>query len=44
MIYILISMHDFSEFNMKYDGAGHPTYHPGILLKLLLEISNKIRE
>jgi transposase len=27
---------DFSAFDEKYDGAGHPTYHPRILLKLLL--------
>jgi transposase len=27
---------DFSTFDEKYDGAGHPAYHPRILLKLLL--------
>ena len=27
---------DFSAFDEKYDAAGHPTYHPRILLKLLL--------
>ena len=27
---------DFSIFEIKYDGAGHPAYHPRILLKLLL--------
>ena len=27
---------DFSSFYEKYDGAGHPAYHPRILLKLLL--------
>jgi len=27
---------DFSVFEIKYDGAGHPGYHPRILLKLLL--------
>lgn len=28
---------DFSEFDMIYDGAGHPAYHPKILMKILLQ-------
>lgn len=32
----LIESLDFSVFVVKYDGAGHPAYHPRILLKLLL--------
>lgn len=27
---------DYSEFNEKYAGAGHPAYHPRIVLKLLM--------
>jgi len=30
---------DYSEFNEKYAGAGHPAYHPRIPLKLLLMAS-----
>lgn len=32
----LIESLDFSVFEIKYDGAGHPAYHPRIPLKLLL--------
>ena len=26
---------DYKAFDIKYSGAGHPAYHPSILLKLL---------
>jgi len=28
---------DFSGFDMVYEGAGHPAYHPRIILKILLQ-------
>lgn len=28
---------DFSKFDMIYDGAGHPAYHPRIILKILIQ-------
>ncbi len=35
---------DFSAFEEKYEGAGHPAYHPGILLKLLvMGVLDKVR-
>lgn len=35
---------DYSEFNIKYSGAGHPAYHPRVLLKLLIMgVMDKIR-
>ncbi len=35
---------DFSAFEEKYEGAGHPAYHPGVLLKLLIMgVIDKIR-
>lgn len=35
---------DLSVFEEKYEGAGHPAYHPGILLKLLvMGILDKVR-
>ena len=27
---------DFSKFDMIYDGAGHPAYHPRIVMKILI--------
>ncbi|NJD78669.1 MAG: transposase, partial [Candidatus Methanoperedens sp.] len=36
MVESLIESLDFSVFEIKYDGVGHPAYHPRILLKLLL--------
>ncbi len=27
---------DYSTFDIRYSGAGHPAYHPRILLKLLI--------
>ena len=32
----LIDSLDYSVFDIKYSGAGHPAYHPKILLKLLI--------
>src|SRR4030043_2218239 len=32
----LIESLDFSSFDIRYDGPGHPAYHPRILLKLLV--------
>src|SRR4030065_2441235 len=32
----LIDSLDYTNFNIKYSGAGHPAYHPRILLKLLI--------
>ena len=28
---------DFSNFDMIYDGAGHPAYHPRIIMKILIQ-------
>lgn len=28
---------DFSRFDMIYDGAGHPAYHPRIIMKILIQ-------
>ena len=28
---------DFTKFDMIYDGAGHPAYHPGIIMKILIQ-------
>jgi transposase len=32
----LVHSMDFSSFDVKYAGPGHPAYHPRILLKLLV--------
>ena len=32
----LVDAMDYSAFDIKYSGAGHPAYHPRILLKVLL--------
>lgn len=32
----LVESMDFTSFEVKYSGPGHPAYHPGILLKLLV--------
>jgi len=40
----LIESLDFSSFDIRYDGPGHPAYHPRILLKLLvMGVLDKIR-
>lgn len=36
LIEALVDSMDFSSFDLKYAGAGHPAYHPRILLKILL--------
>ena len=30
-------MTDFTEFEIRYDGSGHPAYHPSILCKILIQ-------
>jgi len=35
MIENFVESLDFSNFDMIYDGAGHPAYHPRILMKIL---------
>jgi transposase len=32
----LVDSLDYTTFDIKYSGAGHPAYHPSILLKLLI--------
>jgi transposase len=32
----IVESMDFSSFDIKYSGAGHPAYHPRILLKILI--------
>jgi len=32
----LVSLLDFTTFDMKYSGPGHPAYHPRILIKILV--------
>jgi transposase len=27
---------DFSKFDLIYDGAGHPAYHPRVIMKILV--------
>ncbi|BCB96343.1 IS1182 family transposase ISMac20 [Dissulfurispira thermophila] len=40
----LVESLDYREFDMKYAGAGHPAYHPRILLKLLIMgVLDKVR-
>lgn len=36
LVEALIAMIDFSRFDEKYAGPGHPAYHPRIILKLLV--------
>ena len=28
---------DYSNFDMQYDGAGHPAYHPRIIMKIIIQ-------
>lgn len=28
---------DYSDFDVQYDGAGHPAYHPRIILKIIIQ-------
>jgi transposase len=32
----IVESMDFTSFDLKYSGAGHPAYHPRILLKILI--------
>ncbi len=32
----LIDSLDFKEFDIKYSGAGHPAYHPRVIMKILV--------
>lgn len=32
----LVESLDYTTFDIKYSGAGHPAYHPGVLLKILI--------
>jgi transposase len=32
----IVESMDFTSFDMKYSGAGHPAYHPRIVLKILI--------
>jgi transposase len=32
----LVESLDFSDFDEKYDGSGHPAYHPRVIIKLLV--------
>ncbi len=44
LIESFIDEQDFSSFDIKYSGAGHPAYHPGIILKLLvMGVLDKVR-
>jgi transposase len=36
LVEALVDAQDYTEFDREYSGAGHPTYHPRILIKLLL--------
>ena len=28
---------DFGEFEIKYEGSGHPAYHPSLICKILIQ-------
>jgi len=44
LIESFIDEQDFSSFDIKYSGAGHPAYHPKIILKLLvMGVLDKVR-
>lgn len=44
LIESFIDEQDFSSFDIKYSGAGHPAYHPRIILKLLvMGVLDKVR-
>jgi transposase len=36
MVEALVNSMDFKAFDFKYAGAGHPAYHPRVLLKILI--------
>ena len=40
----LVDSLDFSAFDLKHGGVGHPAYHPGIIIKLLvMGVIDKVR-
>lgn len=44
LVEILVDNLDYKAFDIKYSGAGHPAYHPRILLKLLIiGVLDKVR-
>ncbi|MBU4501188.1 MAG: IS1182 family transposase [Nanoarchaeota archaeon] len=44
LIESFIDEQDFSSFDIKYSGAGHPAYHPKVILKLLvMGVLDKVR-
>ena len=36
LVEALVEAQDYSHFDLQYSGAGHPAYHPRILVKLLV--------
>ena len=36
LVEALVDAQDYSDFDQQYAGAGHPAYHPRILVKLLI--------
>jgi transposase len=36
LVEALVDSIDFKAFDFKYAGAGHPAYHPRVLLKILV--------
>jgi len=36
LVETLVEAQDYSHFDLQYSGAGHPAYHPRILVKLLV--------
>jgi transposase len=37
LIESFVDMADFTEFEIRYEGSGHPAYHPSIMCKILLQ-------
>jgi hypothetical protein len=37
LIESFVDMSDFTEFEIRYNGSGHPAYHPSILCKILIQ-------
>jgi transposase len=37
LIESFVDMTDFTEFEIRYNGSGHPAYHPSILCKILIQ-------
>jgi len=37
LIESFVDMTDFTEFEIRYEGSGHPAYHPSIMCKILLQ-------